>query len=118
MMQWIWAALGILALAFGTIGIVVPLLPTVPFLLLAALCFARSSTRLHNWLISHPLLGPPIQDWSERGAISSRSKRNATVSIGLVFALSLLLGLGLLILAIQAVVLTAVMVFIWTRPSG
>ncbi|MDV4144654.1 MULTISPECIES: YbaN family protein [Shimia] len=116
-MRFLWAALGILCLLLGLVGVVLPLLPTVPFLLLAAFLFARSSERLHNWLLSHPKLGPPIEDWQSRGAINPSAKRLATVSIVAVFALSLALGLRPLILGIQAVTLSCVLIFIWTRPS-
>ncbi|WP_372886818.1 YbaN family protein [Shimia sp.] len=116
-MRYLWAALGLICLALAAIGILLPLLPTVPFLLLAAFFFARSSERLHNWLLSHPTLGPPIEDWQSRGAINPKAKRIATLSIVVVFALSLLLGLRPLLLGIQAGVLGAVLLFIWTRPN-
>ncbi|MBR9841594.1 MAG: DUF454 domain-containing protein [Rhodobacteraceae bacterium] len=116
-MRFIWAGLGLLCLLLGVVGIVLPLLPTVPFLLLAAFLFARSSERLHNWLLSHPRLGPPIEDWQSRGAISPAAKRLATISIVVVFGISLAMGLRPLILGIQAVTLSCVLIFIWTRPS-
>ncbi len=114
----LWAAGGSAALALGVVGIVTPLLPTVPFLLLAAFCFARSSARLHRWLLGHPKLGPPIRDWQNKGAISPRAKRLATLSIGVTFAVSAVLGLRWWMLAVQALVLTAVLVFIWRRPDA
>lgn len=116
-MRFVWAGLGLCSVALGLVGIVLPLLPTVPFMILAAFLFAKSSERLHGWLLEHPTFGPPIVDWQERGAISRHGKRLATLSIVLVFGLSLALGLRLQILAIQAVVLSCVLVFIWSRPS-
>lgn len=112
-----WASFGIIAVTLGGIGVILPLLPTVPFLLLAAFCFARSSERLHQWLTTHPKLGPPIQDWNERGAISLKAKRLATASIAIVFLISLLLGLRWELLATQAATLSCVLVFIWSRPN-
>lgn len=117
-MRWLWAAAGIICVALAAIGILLPLLPTVPFLLLAAFCFARSSERLHARLLQHPTLGPPILDWQELGAIRKGAKRLSTASIALVFAISVFLGLNVTILAIQAIVLGAVLVFIWTRPGA
>lgn len=117
-MRLIWATIGGLSLMLGVIGIAVPLLPTVPFILLAAFCFARSSERLHAWLLSHHRFGPVIEDWNQRGAISPRVKRISTVSILAVFTLSLIMGLRPLILGIQAVSLGCVAIFIWTRPNG
>lgn len=117
-MRVLYAGLGFLALGLALIGVVLPLLPTVPFLLLATYCFANSSERLHGWLISHPTFGPMILDWNERGAIRPAAKKAATVSIAAVFLLSLILQAPSHVLAIQAVVLTAVLTFIWTRPNS
>lgn len=117
-MRLIWILAGFGALALGVIGIALPLLPTVPFLLLAAFCFARSSERLHDWLVHHPKLGPPIQNWRDHGAISRRAKWAASVSILAAFGISLALGVKPVFLGIQALVLIAVSVFIWTRPDG
>ncbi|OYU20329.1 MAG: hypothetical protein CFE34_00365 [Rhodobacteraceae bacterium PARR1] len=114
----LWATGGAVALALGAVGIVTPLLPTVPFMLLAAFCFARSSQRLHDWLIHHPKLGPPIRDWQRSGAISPKAKRLATLSIAAAFGVSVLLALPLWVLAVQAAVLAAVLVFIWRRPDA
>lgn len=116
-MRFVWAGLGTLCVALGVIGAFLPLLPTVPFLLLATFLFANSSPRLHTWIVSHPRFGPVIEDWSRSGAIRPRAKRLATLSIAAVFTLSLVLGVGTTILAIQAVVLAGVLTFIWTRPS-
>ena len=70
------------------IGIVLPLLPTVPFLLLAAFFFAQSSERLHNWIMAHNIFGPMIEDWQNSGAIRPGAKKAATLSIAAVFLLS------------------------------
>lgn len=117
-MRVVWALLGLLALGAGLIGVVLPLIPTVPFLLLAAFCFARSSERLHVWLIHHPKLGPPIRDWNTSGVIRRRAKIFATLSVVAAFSLSVYIGLRPQLLGIQAVTLCGVMLFIWTRPSG
>jgi uncharacterized membrane protein YbaN (DUF454 family) len=117
-MRIVWLSAGLIALALGVIGVLLPLLPTVPFLLLAAFCFAQSSERLHRWLMAHPVLGPPIKDWDRSGAIRRPAKRLATVSIAIAFGLSLALGVPAWVLAVQTAVLCAVLVFIWTRPEG
>lgn len=116
-MQFIWAIFGFACLAFAILGIVLPLVPTVPFLLLAAFSFARSSNKLHVWLVSHPIFGPPIEDWRLRGAVRTNAKRLVTLSIGIVFLFSLVVGLKTLVLVIQALILICVLIFIWTRPS-
>lgn len=117
-MQYLWAGLGLFCVALAMIGVVLPLLPTVPFLLLAAFFFARSSSRLHNWLITHRLFGPMILDWQQSGAIRPAAKKAATLSVAAVFGLSIALSAPPHVLIIQAVVLGGVMIFIWTRPSG
>ncbi len=113
----LWIAAGLLALALGLLGIPLPLLPTVPFLLLAAFCFARGSNRLHDWLLAHPRLGPPIHDWRAHGAISMRAKATAALMLGLAFAGSVAMGAPGRVLAIQAVVLPLVALFLFTRPD-
>ena len=77
--QWICGTIGLVALGLGLIGIVVPLVPTTPFLLLAAACFMRSSTRLHSWLINHKWFGSYIKNYQEHRAISRRARLMALV---------------------------------------
>jgi uncharacterized membrane protein YbaN (DUF454 family) len=71
---------GWLSLLLAGIGVVLPLLPTVPLVILAAFCFARSSPRLEAWLTSHPSMGPHIIAWRSRGAISRRGKLAAAAA--------------------------------------
>ena len=117
MLRLFWTLAGGLALIVGILGIVLPLVPTTPLLLLAAFCFARASPRLEMWLIEHPRLGPPIRDWRAEGAISTRAKAFAVIAITATFLLSIALRLPPYVLLIQAVVLGAVTLFILTRPK-
>lgn len=117
-MKILWGSAGLIFVALGVVGVFLPLLPTVPFLLLATWCFSKSSVRLHDWLVNHDILGPSIRDWRETGAISRRGKSLATLSIAAVFVLSLALGLRPAVLMVQALVLCAVLLFIWSRPEG
>ena len=114
----LWLVLGLLSTACGIAGIVLPLVPTTPFLLVAAYAFARSSPRLHAWLVLHPRLGPPIRHWRAHGAISRPAKRTAVVVMVATFALSVALGVALWLLLVQAAVLTVVTAFILSRPDG
>ena len=116
LIRFFWLVGGFFSLAAGIVGIVVPLLPTTPFLLLAAFCFARGSEKLHNWLVHHPRLGPPIRDWQAHGAISRRAKWMAMVAIVAVLIASVLFGVATHIIVIQLLVLSAVSLFILTRP--
>lgn len=117
-MRLVWLIFGLTSLALGVIGAFLPILPTVPFMLLSAFFFSKSSERLHHWLLTHPVFGPSIEDWQRNGAITPRVKWYATVSIAAAFGISLALGIKPLILTIQAFVLSAVLFFIWTRPEA
>ncbi len=113
----VWTALGAVALALGIVGVVVPLLPTTPFLILAAYLFSRGSGRLHAWLVDHPTFGPPIRHWREHRAVSRRAKVSASIAIVLIFAFSVVLALPAWALALQAIVLGGVAGFLITRPT-
>lgn len=84
-----FAGLGTLFLLLGLFGLFLPVLPTTPFLLLAAACFARSSRRIFNWLLDNPRFGPLIREWREYRAIPHRAKRIALVLIALSFGISI-----------------------------
>ena len=82
--------IGTIALGLGVVGIFVPLLPTTPFLLLAAACYARSSPRFYHWLIHHHWLGEYIRNYRENRAIRFRAK---VITIAIMW-----LGMGLTII--------------------
>ena len=112
-----WLILGSLSLACGIVGLFLPIVPTVPFVLLAAFAFSQSSERLHRWLLEHPVLGPPISDWNERGAVGRRAKWVATLSMAGSVGLAVYLGLPPPLIVAQAAVVSAVAAFLWTRPD-
>ncbi|MEJ6703195.1 MAG: YbaN family protein [Pseudomonadales bacterium] len=80
----VYLAFGFIALALGIIGIPMPVLPTTPFLLLSAWCFARSSERWHQWLLANETFGPIIASWEKNRCISIRTKIMAISSMVLV----------------------------------
>ena len=117
MKQHFYLVAGWLSLGLGAIGAVLPLLPTVPFVILAAFCFARSSPRLEAWLVGHPTFGPHIVAWRDHGAISRKGKVAATLA----FAVSIALALAFAPWPWTMVPLVAAAVggsWIWTRPEG
>jgi uncharacterized membrane protein YbaN (DUF454 family) len=75
----LWLLAGGLSLLTGIIGIFLPLLPTTPFVLLAAFCFSRGSQRWEAWLLQHPRFGPMVREWRAHRAIPLRAKQLATV---------------------------------------
>jgi len=73
----LWMFGGFAALATGIVGIFLPLLPTTPFVLLAAWCFSRGSERWETWLLRHPRFGPMVRAWRARRVIPLRAKQLA-----------------------------------------
>ncbi|MBV1900307.1 MAG: YbaN family protein [Kordiimonadaceae bacterium] len=116
-LRYIWITFGCAALALGVIGAFLPLLPTVPFLLLAAFCFSKGSERMHSWLLNHKSFGPPIEEWHKHGAIASRVKLYALSLIFLSVFLSFLYGVPTVGLVSQVILLSCVSLFILTRPT-
>ena len=72
---------GILSLALGIIGIFLPILPTVPFIVLAAACFSRGSKRMHDWLVRMPFAGKVIDDYEKGHGVSRKSKATALLML-------------------------------------
>ena len=91
-MRPVYTSIGLASVALGTVGIVVPLLPTVPFMILAAFCFARANPAWERRLLDHPRFGPHIVAWRTRGAISRRGKAMALVAL----AVSAVVGIATL----------------------
>ncbi len=79
---------GWLSVALGVVGIFLPVLPTTPFLLLAAACFVRSSRRFYNWLVMHPRLGPWFRDYLEGNGVPLKGKVYSIIAMWLSIALS------------------------------
>lgn len=112
----LYLAAGWLALALGAVGVALPLLPTVPFVILAAFCFARSSPKLEAWLIANPTFGPHIVAWRENGAISRKGKWAATIAFAFSIALALyFIAWPYWLAPCLAAAITGT--WIWTRPD-
>ena len=115
--RWCLLALAVLSLALGIAGMFLPVLPTVPFLLLAAWAAGHSSPRLSHWLENHPRLGPPIVDWRHHGVVSRRAKWAATAAMtASALVMLLLLPRHWAVLAGLAV-MACVLAWLWLRPE-
>ncbi len=115
--RFVWLVAGLAAVGVGAVGVVLPLLPTTPFLLLAAFAFARSSARLDTWLREHRTFGPLINNWHRDGSIDRKAKRTAIIVICATPVITWLLDAPMWLVACQVVVLSASAMFILTRPS-
>lgn len=108
-----WLMVGV-----GVVGAFLPILPTTPFLLLAAGLFARASPRLEQWLLNHPVFGASLRLWREKGAISTRAKTGAVGLMAASFSLFCFFGKpGLLLAAIVAFAMALPALFILSRPA-
>lgn len=113
----LYLALACVALALGVIGIVVPGLPTTPFVLLAAWAAARSSERLHAWLRGHRSFGPMVRDWQATGAVSRRAKWVATLTMTACAALMFATAPRVWMAATGSGVMLVVAIWLWRRPE-
>jgi uncharacterized protein len=113
-----WVCAGFLSLLLGLIGIFLPVMPTTPFVILAAFCFSRGSKRLHEWILSQKHLGPMIRDWEEHGVVPLRAKVLTTILLAIsttslhIFAP---VSLGVKLAATLTIVLA--LAYVLSRPS-
>jgi uncharacterized membrane protein YbaN (DUF454 family) len=114
-----WNAAGALCVALGTIGIVIPLLPTTPFLLLAAGCFAKGSPRMYRWLMSNRLFGSHLESYREGKGLTTKAKIVSITGVVLGLTLSIIFtGFDLLISTVLVAVGAAVTIHILTIPNS
>lgn len=116
-----WFTLGWAAVGIGTIGVVVPGLPTTVFFIVAAACFSRSSPRFERWVLERPGVGPMVRDYRAGLGMPRRAKLAATLSIGFVVSLSAFLAvdawwLRLVLLAVGVVGMVWVLFRVPSRP--
>ncbi|CAM3167010.1 YbaN family protein [Paracoccus nototheniae] len=118
MRQQLWLIVGWLFLGMGIIGVALPVMPTVPFLLVAAWAFARSSPVLHRRILDHPTYGPSVRAWQERGAVSRLAKIWAITAMSAGVGLSWYAGMPGWVVATQAGICASVAAFLITRPEA
>ncbi|MFA7292017.1 MAG: YbaN family protein [Rhodocyclaceae bacterium] len=116
--RWLLWTFGSIALVLGIIGIFLPVLPTTPFILLAAACYARASERFHQRLLAHPTFGPTIREWEEYRSMPLRTKKVAISLMTLSIAISIWVVRDYLWLQIiLAVLAVSVGTWLWRLPS-
>ena len=115
--RWLWWLLAYASLALGVIGVVVPGLPTVPFVLLSAFAAARGSQRLHARLLADRRFGPMIRDWQAQGAVSRRAKWLATTMMSACAVVMFLTAPKLWMAATGTAIMVVVAMWLWLRPE-
>ncbi|MGB0203525.1 MAG: YbaN family protein [Neptuniibacter sp.] len=115
----IYLLAGFISLTLGIIGAFLPVLPTTCFVLLAAFCFSKSSTTMHNYLRNHPVVGNAIRKWEENGEIPLRIKVLASVVMLITVSYPLFFITFDFIWKISiAASIACALIYIWSRPSG
>ncbi len=115
--RWLLLALAVLSLALGVIGIFLPVLPTVPFILLSAWAAARSSPRLLAWLESHTSFGPMLTEWRRGGVVRRRAKWAATGVMGASAAIMLVVVPHRWVALLAIGCMACVLAWLWRRPE-
>lgn len=111
-------ALGWIFVLIGAIGVFVPLLPTTPFLLLAAACFSYASPKLKHWLHSHPKFGKVLTDWEREKVIPLYAKTIATIMMLSMISYPIFFKpLSLSVKTIVLISVVLVLLYIWSKPS-
>jgi uncharacterized membrane protein YbaN (DUF454 family) len=114
----VFAIVGSAALLIGVVGIFVPVLPSTPFVLLAAACYARSSQRLYGWLLGQPALGPIIANWRRSRTLPRGVRRRALLAVAVTFAMSILLVESWTLRAVLAAVGVILAAFLARIPAS
>lgn len=112
----VFIAWGFAALMLGVAGIFLPILPTTPFILLAAACFARGSERFHAWLLAHHLTGPLIADWYQHQSLRPVIKRLAYLLTVISFGSSILIVSAPALKCLLLLLAVLLLYFLWRIP--
>jgi uncharacterized membrane protein YbaN (DUF454 family) len=114
----IYWIVGTVLAGLGIAGIVLPVLPGMPFLILATWCYARASTRFYNWLLNHRLVGPPLHQWRSHRRMPRSVKPRAAVAVVLAFATTAIFVIEPLVLRLAWIALgLGVLWILWRVPT-
>ena len=118
MKRWLYLAIGWIMVGLGIVGALLPIMPTVPFLIVAAAAFARSSPELEAKLLNHPRFGYHLRQWRQQGAIARPAKILAVTAMAFSFASVMIFGAAFLWLQIAVgITLFLCAIFVVTRPE-
>lgn len=116
--RWLWLVAGWAALGLGTVGVFLPVIPTTPFVLVAAWCFSKGSHRMHRWLLEHRWFGSTVRSWEEHGVIPLRAKLLSTaIMIPLVGYMALFSSAPAWTVFIAVPLVLVGVAFVWSKPS-
>lgn len=109
---------GWISMTLAIFALMVPLIPSIPFLIVASICFGKSSPRFHHWLHNHKHFGPILDDWQNHGVISPKAKWFATVCIGVsMVTTGFVFQVRIWVWALVNFCLGSMLLYIWTRPG-
>lgn len=114
----LWRVLALVCVALALVGVVLPGLPTVPFLLVAAWAGSRGWPALETRLLAHPRYGPLVRQWRERGSVPRRAKWAASVMMIASAAVMALVGTPLWLLGTIVAIMVVVAIWLWRRPES
>ena len=115
--RYFWLIIGWVCVAVGVAGLILPLLPGVPILLIALWAFSKSSERFHDWLYTHEVYGPPLRAWHRHRVISPRAKIAASGGMALAVTILVATGASMVLIVVVACVMATCAAYVISHPS-
>lgn len=116
--RWMFLIAGTVSLALGIIGILLPIMPTTPFLLVSAACYARSSRKFYVWLMTNRWFGQYIRDWRAGKGIPLRGKIGSTIMIVVTFGTSIAFFVPIdWVKVLMVIIALTVVIYLWRQPT-
>ncbi|AOT71980.1 YbaN family protein [Geosporobacter ferrireducens] len=118
MMKILLMVIGSISLGLGMIGVVLPVLPTTPFLLISLACYMRSSRKLYDFVLSNKYLGPYVKDYVDGKGIPIKAKKRAIFLIWITIGFSVLFVIDKIFLRLMLLTIASIVsIYIWTRST-